>query len=223
MNARQSLTAAIGIAAVVLLFPVPRASAAVAGTKHDFTATGGYPITGVTEICKTCHVPHRPLMNVPLWAHSLSTFTYQLYNTNPTYIGPNTAAYDASPGSLTGSRTKICLSCHDGTVAVAGTSYIQTTSPDWIMWNNNAAVGGLASANPSDGLMGSHPIAVNYATVRTNQASEYKDISADTAVKLELSKVQCTSCHNPHMPVAGTKMLVKSNAGSALCITCHNK
>lgn len=214
---------AVIMAAGLLVAAAGPALAGVAGSKHDFTATGGYPITGVTEMCKTCHVPHRPLINVPLWAHNLSTYSYQLYNTNASYIGPNSAAYDASPANLSGTRSRLCLSCHDGTVAVAGTSYIQNTSATWILWDNGAAVGGQGSANPSIGLKGSHPVSVNYATVRTNQGTEYKDIAADPDVKLEASKVQCSSCHDPHMKVAGSKMLVKSNASSALCTTCHNK
>ena len=206
---------------LLLALAVGPALAGLAGSKHDFTSTGGTVIAGVTEKCKSCHVPHKPLMNVPLWAHALSTYTYNLYGTNATYTGPNAAAYDASAASLVGTRSQLCLSCHDGTVAVAGTTYVGTAGN--IMWNNNAASGGAGSANPSNGLRGSHPIAVNYTTVRTNQTAEYADISADPAVKLEASKVQCTSCHEPHLSVTGTKMLVKSNANSALCTTCHIK
>ncbi len=205
------------IAGLIGTLAAGQAFAAFAGSKHDFSATGGTPIAGVTESCKACHVPHKPLMNVPLWAHALSSFTYNLYNTNAGYTGPNGAAYDASPASLAGSKSALCLSCHDGTVAVAGTTYVGTGN---IMWDNGAAAG---KANPNNGMRGSHPIAVNYATVRTNQPTEYNDITADPAVKLAASKVQCTSCHNPHNKVAGTKMLVKANTASALCITCHNK
>lgn len=205
------------VAGLALIFISNQVFAGITGSKHDFTSGGGTPIVGVTELCKTCHVPHKPKLNVPLWAHALSTYNYNLYNMNPNYTGPNSAAYDTSPASLADSKSALCLSCHDGTVAVAGTTYVGTGK---IMWDNGAATG---SANPNNGLRGSHPIAVTYATVRTNQPSDYKDIFADTDVKLSLGKVQCTSCHNPHMKVAGTKMLVKSNANSALCTTCHDK
>lgn len=206
---------------LLLVLAVGPAKASLAGSKHDFTATGGTPIAGVTELCKSCHVPHKPLMNVPLWAHALSTYTYNLYGTNANYTAGNAAAYDASPTGLVGSKSQLCLSCHDGTVAVAGTTYIGSAGN--IMWNNNAAAGGQGSPNPNNGLLGSHPIAVNYTTVRTAQTAEYADISANPDVKLQASKVQCTSCHEPHRKVAGTKMLVKSNANSALCTTCHIK
>lgn len=212
------------LAAALTLSLVRSAAAAVAGSKHDFTATGGYPITGVTEQCKSCHIPHQPLINTPLWAHSLSTYTYNLYNTNAAYTGPNSAAYDASPVNLSTTKSGLCLSCHDGTVAVAGTTFIQTTSPNWVMWDAGAAVGGQGSVSPSNGMKGSHPIAVNYATVRTNQAANYNDISTNANVKLDATgKVQCTSCHNPHNLAGTTRMLVMSNTGSALCLACHNR
>jgi predicted CXXCH cytochrome family protein len=203
---------AMGLALVLAGGP---AFAAISGSKHDFRATGGgTPITGVTELCKTCHVPHKPLMNVPLWAHALSTIQYNLYATNADYQGPNAAAYTASPTNLANTKARLCLSCHDGTVAVAGTTYVGAGN---IMWDSGAA------AAAASGLKGSHPIAVAYATVRTNQASDYADITGNADVKLDAGRVSCTSCHNVHNKTAIAKMLVKNNAGSALCTTCHTK
>lgn len=212
------------LTAVLVLGMARAATAAVAGSKHDFTATGGTPITGVTEQCKSCHVPHQPLINTPLWAHSLSTYTYNLYNTNASYTGPNGAAYDASAANLSNTKSGLCLSCHDGTVAVAGTTYIANASPNWILYDGGAAVGGRGTGNPSNGLKGSHPIAVNYATVRANQTANYNDITANANVKLDASgKMQCTSCHNPHNLAGTTRMLVMANTGSQLCLQCHNR
>jgi predicted CXXCH cytochrome family protein len=39
------------------------------------------------------------------------------------------------------------------------------------------------------------------------------------------NRMECSSCHDVHNRKAapGTKLLVKDNAGSALCLTCHNK
>jgi hypothetical protein len=38
--------------------------------------------------------------------------------------------------------------------------------------------------------------------------------------------VECASCHDPHVEaggVAGATFLRVSNAGSAVCLACHNK
>jgi len=39
------------------------------------------------------------------------------------------------------------------------------------------------------------------------------------------NRMECSSCHDVHntRAVPGTKLLVKDSAGSALCLTCHNK
>lgn len=184
--------------------------AGVDGSRHDFRPYGA------TELCSTCHVPHKPLLNVPLWAHQLTTTSFYLYNTNSNYSGPNSGAYDASPTNLGSGKSRLCLSCHDGTVAVTGTIFV----PDdvYIPWDNGARATG---ENRIFGLRGNHPVSVDYNTVRANQPGNFNDVSSDPAVKLDAGKVQCTSCHNPHNKFG--KMLVKSNFGSAICLTCHNK
>ena len=79
----------------------------IIGSVHDFS---GQPFSG-GQICVVCHAPHNVATPVipPLWNHDLSTATYTVYS-SPTL--------DAGPlGPPTGS-TKLCLSCHDGTVAL---------------------------------------------------------------------------------------------------------
>jgi len=212
-------------AAVVVALAAP-AGAAITGSMHDFRAVGGgYPIAGVTDICSACHVAHRPLMNVPLWAHAFSTYDYYLFNSNPTYISPNTGKYDAASGvrwNFAGSMSKTCLGCHDGSVAVAGATYIARASVNWMMWdmtapNNGAVGGGIGVA--SDGLKGSHPVGITYAGVLP--AGEFKAAPTGSVV-LENGKVQCVSCHNAHARTA-TDMLVEANTNSALCLECHVK
>ena len=191
------------------------AQASISGSMHDFTATGVSPIAGVTEICITCHIPHRPLQNVPLWNHALSGASLNLYNTNATYSSGNSAYYDSSPQAFTGSQSRACLSCHDGTLAVSGGVFIPTSDPVWILWDAGVAV----AAGGANGLKGSHPVAVNYTTLQAANATEYNAVI--TPLQLENSRVQCTTCHNAHNKFP--KMLVMSNAGSALCLKCHNK
>ncbi|MEK7475077.1 MAG: cytochrome c3 family protein [Candidatus Coatesbacteria bacterium] len=213
-------------AAVLAALAAP-ASAAILTSKHDFRETGGgSPVTGVTDACSTCHVPHRPLMNVPLWAHAFSTYDYYLYNSNASYIGPNTGKYDAAFGvrnAFTNSMSKTCLGCHDGSVAYAGGLYItRAANPEWIMWDRetNAASGEVGDGLWSSvyGLKGSHPVGVTYAGMLP--VAEYNAVPGGSVV-LENGKVQCVSCHNAHNRFP--KMLVETNANSALCLECHVK
>ncbi|MHC4749606.1 MAG: cytochrome c3 family protein, partial [Planctomycetota bacterium] len=58
--------------------------------------------------CSFCHTPHGALTGTPLWSHKLSTAVYNIYQSS---------SLEANIGQPTGS-SKLCLSCHDGTVAV---------------------------------------------------------------------------------------------------------
>ncbi len=44
-----------------------------------------------------------------------------------------------------------------------------------------------------------------------------------TATMLQGGKVQCASCHDVHNSANLPNLLLKSNAASALCLTCHDK
>lgn len=73
-------------------------------------------------MCGACHVAHGTVTSqqTPLWDHELTTATHTLYASS---------TLDATPGQPQG-ISLICLSCHDGTVAVdscggtVGTTYI---------------------------------------------------------------------------------------------------
>ena len=105
----------------------------ISGSVHDFGNTalnyGGSPSDASwsgAQICQPCHTPHAAtvvdpttgaLLGGPLWNHTLSTATYTLYQTNGTATPGTTLA----PTPVTGAvdqTSKLCLSCHDGTVAL---------------------------------------------------------------------------------------------------------
>lgn len=196
------------------------AAGTIVGSAHDFTPTGlNGQVGGVTEICAPCHVPHHTKLNVPLWSHTLTGQTFNLYNTNPNYIGPNSTSYGAAIDGTTQTMSRACLGCHDGTLAVAGTSKILSADDCYIPWNNGAPD---ATAD-TNSLLGNHPIGVTYNPAVLLPAGEFAAVANLTAngVVLENSKVQCVSCHNAHNRNAS--MLVKDNTGSALCLVCHVK
>ncbi len=196
-------------------------SAVIAGSLHDLTVAP----YNAASICIPCHIPHRPLQNVPLWNHALSVVAgYQLYNSNATYSGSNTAAYLAVSGanySFAGTTSKACFSCHDGTVAVASGVSILPASANWIFWNGGAAT--VAGSNL--GMLGSHPIGINYQTVQTAHPTDYNTVASLSPVTVDASNiVQCGSCHDPHNPLgAASKMLRMANNTSQLCLKCHIK
>jgi len=184
----------------------------IAGSAHDFSAASWNTTTG--EVCNVCHTPHNALnvTDAPLWDHMVTTATFTLY-TSP--------SMNATVGQPAGS-SKLCLSCHDGTVALdnfAGT----TTGTNYITGNQ------LVGTDFSN----DHPISFTYdAALATADGGLFNPTTALSGVTttgtinddlLLSGQMQCSSCHDVHNASGLNSLLVKTNAGSALCFTCHDK
>jgi len=208
---RNQRFAAILLTAALAGAGVCHGAGTIAGTPHDLSTRGW----GTTELCKFCHTPHlaqAAVQAAPLWNHRTTTVNYNMYN-SATFKG---AASQQQPGPA----SKLCLSCHDGTVAVdafANGGALQTGTH--FMTSTNLVGTGGSLAND-------HPIAFNYdAALATADPqlvvpadASYVD-SAHT-IPLFASKLECASCHATHDNTY-TKFLRISNAGSALCLKCH--
>ena len=184
---------------------------AVIGSQHDLSVTGSGPVKSATpSACTFCHAPHNVVPNVtPLWDQTLSSQTYTTYTSSTYTSGAET------PGA---GSSKLCLSCHDGTVAVGLTvtkGLISTTGtiavPD-ILGTNLSISHPLGMAPADDGSL----VSTLFTTPPTTR---------DPAVSLVLGKVECTTCHDPHMPrndPAVPMFLTRSNSGGAMCLACHD-
>lgn len=178
--------------------------------KHNLSTTGPGPVksTTMTEVCIFCHTPHNANPAAPLWNQTLSAATYQTYasTTLEAAVGP--------PGG----SSKLCLSCHDGTIAIGNTVNSGTLAVQGV--NAQGRLTGASSLGTD--LRGSHPIAMVPVA-----GPEIGNPPAGSPVKLDATgQVQCVSCHDPHrMDVDATtnKFLVTSNDASGLCVVCHNK
>ena len=84
------------------------------GNKHNLSVSGPGPVKSATEteICVFCHTPHNANPAVPLWNQTLSAGVDL-----PAYTS---TTMKATVGLPTGS-SKLCLACHDGTVAIGNT------------------------------------------------------------------------------------------------------
>ena len=109
------------LAAVAIpLLAAPLAFGDIAGSKHDFSAA----TWSNQQICKPCHTPHNAgaqALTGRLWAHTLSTQTYKYHGLRTTPADGITTTDDASGSAAQtdmDSASRLCLSCHDGTVAL---------------------------------------------------------------------------------------------------------
>jgi predicted CXXCH cytochrome family protein len=195
-----------GLTAIAGLFIAGTASAQIQGSVHDFTGE----LTGNTDLCAFCHVPHQSdstVSDAPLWDHTLTTATYTPYSTitmNETMSGDSTT-YGIS---------RLCLSCHDGTVAVdsyGGNPGGTTLITDVGAWT------GVGAGYVSGVLTQEHPISVGTAD------PDVRDTPTNAATQLFSGNVECASCHDVHDQTGLSNLLVLTNDASALCLSCHNK
>jgi predicted CXXCH cytochrome family protein len=218
-----------GIVLAVLVVSAPLTAWASPGSvvrsKHNLSSGGPGSVKSgsETQVCVFCHAPHNADPAPQLWNHQTSgAVSYTAYGSSSFDSGATGATYNSLPGTAAGQPTgssRLCLSCHDGTIALGAT-----------LNNGTISMGGASAgfipptANLGLDLSNDHPVSF----ARNAADLEVRDPAPGDPVKLEAATnfVQCISCHDPHEqgpdPAAG-KFLVKANARSALCTTCHEK
>jgi len=196
---------ALGGLLLAVLAPTRDAQAGIAGTAHDLSSAGW----GTTQICIFCHTPHnaQAVPGAPLWNHGVTVATFSTYASS---------TLNAIVGQPTGA-SKLCLSCHDGTVALDS-------------YGGNA---GTHFMDPGGSKLGTdlsndHPISFTYdAALATSDGGlktpvSDKFVDAASILPLYSAQMQCATCHSVHDNSKG-KFLRMLNTGSALCLGCHNK
>jgi len=185
-------------------------SQTIVGSAHDFSGQGW----GTTEICQPCHTPHDAdlaVSDAPLWNHEITATVFTLYSSS-TLTTTTLTQPDAS--------SKLCLSCHDGTVALdnfggntTGTSFIDPAFDLGIT------------------LADDHPVSFDYNTALAtadgglfDPATHVTELGGTIDTDLLIGgKLQCASCHDAHNGYPNPSLLKIDNDGSDFCLTCHDK
>jgi nitrate/TMAO reductase-like tetraheme cytochrome c subunit len=217
----------------------------VAATRHNLSSTSTVPTnwygaTNEDEVCIFCHTPHGGTLNTPLWNRALPLGTSFTHYTSATL----STALQTTQARAVNTESLLCMSCHDGTVAMNSIINSSGSAPD-----NNMPIltmfGGIGAVigdkyddngvalRERGHLEDDHPISFSYDEVLNETGYTLKlhtVASARTAGARFFgtdNRVECSSCHNPHADTEGnvnlTPFLVTSNSGSALCLACHIK
>ncbi len=212
----KALTKYLSFCSLFLLSYSGSSMADIVGSKHDFSTNGW----SEGQICNVCHTPHSGANNVnsPLWSHAVSDQTYILYD-SPTLISQ---PEQPQPGSI----SRLCLSCHDGTMALD--SYGGKSGGLFMDPNSQAMLG--------TDLRNDHPVGISWdhrvARPDAGQAEcivchdVFFPTKADAGKELRFfnGKVECASCHDVHnSKVMDVKLLRKPMQNSQLCQHCHFK
>jgi predicted CXXCH cytochrome family protein len=183
---------------------------------HDLSPGSPSPMQGTRQgSCSYCHVPHSGNGNLaPLWNQQLSKATYESYTST-------TETNRANQQMPLGNDSALCLSCHDGTVAV-GDTVLYGQTPIRGGWNQGDNFGThLQSSHPFSLIKPLHDTINLTATLTT--AGKTSDKTG--AVHLVKGTVECTSCHNPHVQSIdklSTNFLVRDSSSGQMCLACHD-
>ncbi len=177
-------------------------------TKHNLSVSGPGPIRALTEsrICVFCHTPHNATPLSPLWNKEIEPQSYTVYASPTLKSGP--LPQPSGP-------TKLCLSCHDGTIAMGA---VVNPAGGISMAGGDAPLPGGSLSNFGLDLSGHHPVSFSYQAALPN--AELVSSPPPDLVLGATDEVHCITCHDPHNDAFG-KFLVKDNRYSALCISCH--
>ena len=210
----MKISHALGLVLIMAIVTIPATTRAqIADTKHNLSATGLFSIKSTTEgeICVFCHTPHNARDVGLLWNRPDSAV--------PDYTTYSSSSLKAVVGQPTGA-SKLCLSCHDGTIAL-GELVSRTTEVPF--------AGGIRFIPDGDSKTGTdlsndHPISFLFDESLATDNGELVSPSTLTAeVDLDkLDMLQCTSCHDPHDDTLGNFLVLEQNF-SALCVECHDR
>ncbi len=181
---------------------------------HNLSLSGTSPVKGALDPCLYCHVPHSGVANPngALWSQQLSAQTYTSYS--------STTLHNTGMQPTLGGDSSLCLSCHDGTVAVG-----QTQPFGQIQMTGNMYPADKFGTN----LQGSHPFSLKLPLVDapdlvSSLTTSHTTADPSGAVKLIANDVECTSCHTPHsqsIDMLSKNFLVRDSSNGQLCTSCH--
>ena len=224
----------IFLALAILLGSSNAVMASVIDSKHNLSSSGPGPVKAAseTQVCVFCHTPHGgdQTAGAPLWNRLLSTATYT------PYLSISTDA-DQPPGQP-GASSKVCLSCHDGTLAIGVVGNLNGRKATIAMSGttngempDGTSPGTGYTSNLGTDLSNDHPISFIYSATLPSALSNVVlndgelrpppvTDGSDTIVgnrgfgvkptfPLEDDQMQCPTCHDPHLSTSSSPKFLR--------------
>jgi hypothetical protein len=197
----------------------------IRNTKHNFSATV-IPIlpngaqrnaaaASESQICAFCHTPHGATKapKAPIWNRNLSKATYKTYSSG---------SLDAIDLGQPRAKSKLCLSCHDGTLALGEVNVLNRVEKPRVDFTGpgigpgDTIPQGLGETTGFTRKLGvdltnDHPISFTFDSAQAARDGELYDPTVATQVHnrvrgekapllpLEDNRLECISCHDPHI------------------------
>lgn len=201
----------IRLAVVALAASPVLAQQSVVGSPHDLSVSGPGRVHALNEeqVCVFCHAPHNTTGQSPLWNRTMPATHYRIYES------PTTDARIDQPSG----PSKMCLSCHDGALAVG---LVASRAPnDPIVMSQRTIPPGRSDL--TNDLSDDHPIGFRYDRALASRDRQLRNPEVVTP-NLPMGKhneVHCTTCHDAHDNTLGN-FLRMPTVRSAICTACHD-
>jgi len=203
----------------------------ISSTLHNLSATGSATrkvTSSESQICVFCHTPHGANTAItPLWNRDLSIATYSTYDSSSIQadIGP--------PGD----SSKLCLSCHDGTIAIGSLNVLNgvaapvtmvgtSSTGDGSMPDGSGALTGF-TRNLGKDLSGDHPISFSFAESQVDKVVSTVRLAAadgelrDPPLFDQNGSLIVGDAAAAHI-AKGSKIAPLDADGKVQCTTCHD-
>lgn len=184
----------------------------IVNSKHNLSSNSPNKIKGTilkdsaeNEICVFCHTSHTSHPSAPRW---------DSYDTGKIYIPYTSTTLKAKTGQPTG-VSKLCLSCHDGTVALG----MVRSRNEIIPFAQSTG----SEPNLGTDLSDDHPISFRYdsSLAFSNPKIKAPNLLTGPIGPEKDSQLQCTSCHGAHHSQFD-HLLKVDPIGGKLCMACHD-
>ena len=220
----------------------------VLNSKHNLSATAttqpyapARTVTAVseTQICVFCHTPHGATtadagggaVIGQLWNRRVpATTSYTGYTSSSLDAATIQAGYSGQPGG----SSKLCLSCHDGTLSVATVNVINgaTGSPGvnipmtggitTLPAGTYGATSGFTPVIGAD-LRNDHPISVDFTSTLAARDGELRPVNNNALQNWQSGGVDIIGKRGPgYRPVLPLEGTGAGGTGQVQCSACHN-
>ena len=234
---RSGLLAAAALLLAASPAALPERVSDIRATPHNLSASGGSGPGAVkavseTQVCVFCHTPHAATPGAtPLWNRKLSNATYTVYSSSSLDANAIQGSLDQPGGS-----SKLCLSCHDGTLAISSVNVLNGQGSDATQGTVSINMTGTASGgvmpsgqgtttgftrNLGTDLTNDHPISVTYSSALATRDGEMRSVDANqkwpagSGATIGIR----TPGYKPKLPLEPTGA---SGEGQVQCATCHD-
>ena len=227
----------LALLALVALLMQPALAGKIAdvrGTPHNLSSAGPGTLRAQseTQVCVFCHTPHSATPGAtPLWNRKLSGATYTVYTSSSLDANIIQGQLDQPGGS-----SKLCLSCHDGTLAIGsvnvlngqGSSTTQGTvsvpmvgtGPGGVMASGEGTTTGFTRYLGTD-LRNDHPISLTYNSLLATRDGELRPV--DATQKWPPGSGEVIGVRRPgYRPAVPLEPTGTGGEGQLQCGSCHD-